>query len=164
MSNPAVEVPGGAHDSRRSTWIKGVLIILVVTIPAFVLGPVIWPPLGMEPTPGQIPFFMVVSLFEALALGLGVTFLLLGLPVVRRVAPDLQLRAWLLYLSIGWALISWWPHGRLHASNGDNMQRLLYIEYAFHVTLVISAAIAAYSFASLMRVLTRRQEEAVRTR
>jgi hypothetical protein len=164
MSNPAVEVPGGAHDSRRSTWIKGVLIILVVTIPAFLLGPVIWPPLGIEPTPGQIPFFMVVSLFEALALGLGVTFLLLGLPVVRRVAPDLQLRAWLLYLSIGWALISWWPHGRLNASNGDNMQRLLYIEYAFHVTLVISAAIAAYSFASLMRVLARRQEEAVRTR
>ena len=164
MSNQAVEVPGGAHDSRRSTWIKGVLITLIVAIPAFVLGPVIWPPLGMEPTPGQIPFFMVESFFEAIALGLGVTFLVLGLPVVRRVEPDMRLRAWLLYLSIGWALISWWPHGNLHVSNGDNMQRLLYIEYAFHVTLVISAAIAAYSFASLMRVLTRRQEEAVRTR
>jgi hypothetical protein len=36
-------------------------------------------------------------------------------------------------------------------SNGDNMQRLLYIEYAFHVTLVVSAAIVAYCFLSLLR-------------
>src|SRR5919202_3379798 len=164
MSNPAVEVPGGAHDSRRSTWIKGVLIILVVTIPAFVLGPVIWPPLGMEPTPGQIPFFMVESFFEAIALGLGVTFLVLGLPVVRRVEPDLRLRAWLLYLSIGWALVNWWPHGNLHMSTAGNMQALLYIEWGFHVTLAISAAIAAYSFVSLLRAWTRRNEEEVRAR
>ena len=31
------------------------------------------------------------------------------------------------------------------------MQRLLYIEYGFHVTLVISAAIVAYCFLSLLR-------------
>jgi hypothetical protein len=98
-----------------------------------------------------MPFFMVVSLFEALALGLGVSFLVFGLPLVRRVSLDLKIRAWLMYLGIGWVLVSWWPHGNLHMSNGDNMQRLLYIEYAFHVTLIISAAIVAYCFLSLLR-------------
>jgi hypothetical protein len=94
---------------------------------------------------------MVVSFFEALALGLGVSFLIFGLPLVRSVSADSRLRAWLMYLGLGWALVSWWPHGNLHMSNGDNMQRLLYIEYGFHVTLVISAAIVAYCFLSLLR-------------
>jgi hypothetical protein len=98
-----------------------------------------------------MPFFMVVGFFEALALGLGVSFLIFGLPLVRKVSADSRLRAWLMYLGLGWALVSWWPHGNLHMSNGDNMQRLLYIEYGFHVTLVISAAIVAYCFLSLLR-------------
>src|SRR5918993_4173093 len=83
--------------------------------------------------------------------GWGVSFLIFGLPLVRRVSADSKLRAWLMYLGFGWALVSWWPHGNLHMSNGDNMQRLLYIEYGFHVTLVISAAIVAYCFLSLLR-------------
>jgi hypothetical protein len=98
-----------------------------------------------------MPFFMLVSLFEALALGLGVSFLIFGLPLVRSVSAHSKHRAWLMYLGISWALVSWWPHGNLHMSNGDNMQRLLYIEYSFHVTLVISAAIVAYCFLSLLR-------------
>lgn len=150
MTDMSAEAPRGAGGARRP-WVKVLIVTLLVTLPAFVLGPVIWHPLGMAPSPGQMPFFMVVSLFEALALGLGVSFLIFGLPLVRRVPSDLKTRAWLMYLGIGWALVSWWPHGNLHMSNGDNMQRLLYIEYAFHVTLVISAAIVAYCFLSLLR-------------
>jgi hypothetical protein len=102
-------------------------------------------------------YFMFEAFVEAVALELGVSFLIFGLPIVRRVEPALRLRAWLIYLSIGWALVSWWPHGSLHVSNGDDMQRLLYIEYGFHVTLVISAAVAAYCFLSLVREWNRRQ-------
>ena len=150
MANVSAEAPRGARSSRRP-WVKVLVVTLLVTVPAFLLGPAIWHPVGMEPSPGQMPFFMVVSLFEALALGLGVSFLIFGLPLVRRVSADSKLRAWLMYLGIGWALVSWWPHGNLHISNGDNMLRLLYIEYGFHVTLVISAAIVAYCFLSLLR-------------
>jgi hypothetical protein len=152
MANVTAQAPQGAAPStRRRTWLKVLGLTLLVTVPAFVLGPVIWHPLGLGPSPGQMPFFMVVSFFEALALGLGVSFLVFGLPVVRRVPSELKSRVWLMYLGIGWALVSWWPHGNLHMSNGDNMQRLLYIEYGFHVTLIISAAIVAYCFLSLLR-------------
>jgi hypothetical protein len=150
MTDVPAEAPRGARSIRR-TWIKVLIVSLLVTVPAFLLGHVIWHPMGMAPSPGQLPFFMVVSFFEALALGLGVSFLIFGLPLVRRVSAESKLRTWLMYLGIGWALVSWWPHGNLHMSNGDNMQRLLYIEYAFHVTLIISAAIVAYCFLSLLR-------------
>ena len=150
MSDMSAEAPRGARSSQRA-WVKVLVITLLITIPAFVLGHLIWHPMGMAPSPGQVPFFMGVSFFEALALGLGVSFLVFGLPLVRSVPSQLKTRAWLMYLGLGWALVSWWPHGNLHMSNGDNMQRLLYIEYGFHVTLVISAAIVAYCFLSLLR-------------
>lgn len=150
MTDMPAEAPRGARGIRRP-WVKVLIVTLLVTAAAFLLGHVIWQPVGMAPSPGQLPFFMVVSLFEALALGLGVSFLVFGLPLVRGVSADSRLRAWLMYLGIGWALVSWWPHGNLHMSNGDNMQRLLYIEYGFHVTLIISAAIVAYCFLSLLR-------------
>lgn len=56
-----------------------------------------------------------------------------------------------MYSGIGRALVSWRPHGNLHMSNGDDMQRFLYIEYGFHVTLIVSAAVVAYCFLSLLR-------------
>jgi hypothetical protein len=152
MADLSTQVPRGERSSsQRASWIKVLVITLLVTIPAFLLGHVIWHPMGMAPSPGQMPFFMGVSFVEALALGLGVSFLVFGLPLVRSVPSQLKTRAWLMYLGLGWALVSWWPHGNLHMSNGDNMQRLLYIEYGFHVTLVISAAIVANCFLSLLR-------------
>jgi len=48
-------------------------------------------------------------------------------------------------------LVSWWPHGHLHQVVGENFQQLLYIEYAFHVTLIIGALVLAYGFLSLLR-------------
>jgi hypothetical protein len=118
----------------------------------------------MEPSAAQMPYFMFEAFVEALALGLGVSFLAFGLPVVCRVEPAFRLRVWLIYLSTGWALVSWWAHGGLHMSNGDNMQRLLYIEYGFHVTLIISAAVAAYCFVSLIREWNLRQPAHSNTR
>lgn len=67
------------------TWIK----VLVVTIVlAVALGRVIWPPPAgaSEPSPGQFPFFVALSAFDALAFGLGVAFFLFGLPKMRLVA------------------------------------------------------------------------------
>jgi hypothetical protein len=85
------------------TWIKVTIITLVVAVPALLLGPVIFPPadVGAEPTAGQMPFFVFLALTDALLLGLGVSFLLFGFPVMRRVSPDSRLRAWAMYLSIG---------------------------------------------------------------
>lgn len=57
-----------------------------------------------------------------------------------------------MYLSIGYLMVSWWPHLGLHASNGIDFQGLLYIDYFFHLPLEVAGA--ALSFISLMRSRT----------
>jgi hypothetical protein len=105
----------------------------------------------VEPTAAQIPHFIFLAVGDALLLGLGVSFLLFGFPVMRHVSPDSKLRAWAMYLSIGYLMVSWWPHLNLHASNGMDLRGLLLIDYFFHLPLEVAGVVLALSFVSLMR-------------
>ena len=128
-------------------WMKVTIVTLVVAVPAFVLGPVLFPPadVGSEPSAAQIPFFMFLGAADAILLGLGVSFLVFGLPVLRKVSPDSRLRAWAMYLAIGYLMVSWWPHLNLHISTPiDNWQMLLYIDFLFHLPLEIAGVVLAY--------------------
>ena len=135
------------------TWVKVTVVTVIVGVAAMALGPILWPIAegGTQPTAGQLFFFIVLEAIQSLAFGLGVSFLVFGLPTVRRVSPNSQLMAWAMYLSIGWLLVSWWPHSHLHQVVGENLQGLLYIEYGFHVTVIIGAIVLAYGFLSLLR-------------
>ncbi len=135
------------------TWIKASIITLLFGVPAFVLGPVIWPPAahGPELSATQLPFAIAIFAIEALGFGLGISFLALGLPAVRRAADGTRTRAWAAYLSIGWLLVSWWPHDNLHMHVGENPQGLLFLTYEFHLTLLLSGLVLALSFLSAMR-------------
>jgi hypothetical protein len=135
------------------TWMKVTLVTIVLGVVAMALGPILWPIAegGPQPTGIQLFFFIVLEAIQSLALGLGISFLLFGLPTVRRVSSNSRLMAWAMYLSIGWLLVSWWPHGHLHQVVGENLQGLLYIEYGFHVTVIIGAIVLAYGFLSLLR-------------
>ena len=103
------------------------IVTVVVAVPAFILGPVLFPPAegGPTPTAAQLPYFLFLAVGDALLLGLGVSFLLFGFPVMRQVSPDSKLRAWAMYLSIGYLMVSWLPHLNLHTHNGTNLQGLL---------------------------------------
>ena len=135
------------------TWIKVALVTALFAVPAMALGQVIWPPApgSPEPSAGQLPFFIFLSVFEAVAFGLGISFLLFGFPALLRLARGSRLRAWAMYLSVGWFLVSWWPHDNLHLHNGLDLQHLLYIEYGFHVTLIIATVVLAYSLLTMLR-------------
>jgi hypothetical protein len=141
------------------TWMKVAIITTLVAVPAFMLGPVLFPPadIGVEPTAAQLPHFIFLAIGDALLLGLGVSFLLFGFPVMRRVSPDSKLRAWAMYLSIGYLMVSWWPHLNLHAFNGMNLGGLLLIDYFFHLPLEVAGVVLALSFVSLMRSRTGRE-------
>ncbi len=149
------QVARGTGDARRSTWIKVVIVTLVAAVLAMVVGPILWPtsdpPLFPEPTATQLPFFIILQVVTTLTFGLGVSFLLFAMPALRKVSPDSKARVWAMYLSIGWLLVSWWPHGHLHLHNGDDVQGLLYIEFGFHVAPMLAGLVVAYCFLSLMR-------------
>ena len=65
------------------------------------------------------------------------------------IAGGSELRAWAIYLSIGWALASWWPHSNMHRSNGDDLWGLLLVDYLFHPTLMLSALVLGWSLLTL---------------
>ena len=134
-------------------WVKVALVTALFAVPAMALGQVIWPPAagGPEPTAGQFPFFLLLAVFEALTFGFGISFLLFGFAPLRRALGGSGWRTWAAYLSIGWFLVSWWPHDNMHIHNGENMQRLLYIEYGFHVTLMAAGLVLAYSLLTMLR-------------
>ena len=144
---------GVARQGPWNTWVKVALVTIVVGVAAMALGPILWPIAegGAQPTAGQLFFFIVLEAIQSLAFGLGISFLLFGLPTMRRVSLNSRLMGWAMYLSIGWLLISWWPHSHLHQVVGENLQGLLYIEYGFHVTLIIGAIVLAYGYLQLLR-------------
>lgn len=151
---------GRSSGGYFGTWMKVTAVTVVFAVLAMVVGQVIWPPAegGTEPTPGQVASFVVVAALTAVTFGLGMSFLIFGFTAVREVAGDSKYRAWAMYLSIGWLLVSWWPHGSLHAFIGDNIQQLLYIEFGFHVTSYFAGIVLAAGFLALIR--ERRREAA----
>lgn len=130
------------------TWMKVGLVALLFGIPAFLIGPSIWPPSPENPMPTatQLPLFIVIAVLEAVVFGLGVAFIIFGYPLARRLAGRSQPLAWATYISIAWLTVSWWPHDNSHLSNGSNMSGLLVIEYVFHVTLMLTGLVLAYAF------------------
>lgn len=106
------------------SWIKVLVVTLVVGVPAFLLEPsgpfgAFWAPTPQLPPPtgAQLPLFMLLGLLEALSFGLGVAFLLFGYPLVRAAAGSRRL-SWAAYLAVGWFLVNWWPHDSLHQHVG----------------------------------------------
>lgn len=129
------------------------LLVLVPAVLSFLVGPMIWEmdPHGPIPSDQQMPFFIILSAIESVAFGFGILFLLKGKALLKKSPVSAALTTWT-YLAITWSLASWWIHDNFHKSNGLNLQGLLYIEYAFHVTLVIAAGIiAAYFLKSLKK-------------
>ena len=127
--------------------LKTALLIVLPALITFPLGRIIWPdPVNsmMHPTSAQLPFFIILSAAESLAFGVGIWFLVEGKKVLASLGQS-RLALWA-YLAIAWTLVSWWPHDNLHRINGENMQGLLYIEYGFHLTLMISSTIIALFF------------------
>ena len=129
-------------------WINVLFVTLLFGIPAFILGPLIWPP-AISPGSNLLPFFLILSGAESLTFGLGAAFLIFGWPQLRQLARGSRPLTWAMFISIAWLLISWWPHDHLHALN-KTQEGLLFIEYGFHLTLFIGGAILAYGFIRLL--------------
>jgi hypothetical protein len=114
---------------------------------------VIWP-LSADipaPAPEMIPYFILLSVFDSLFFGLGIAFMFLGWPIIRKMANGSRPLGWILYICIAFLLVSWWPHLNMHNANGFDLQGLLYIDYGFHLPLMVSGAIVAYGFMNLFR-------------
>jgi hypothetical protein len=95
--------------------------------------------------------FALLGLLEAVALGLGLAFLLLGKPMVAASAgrPFPLTRS--AHLAISWLLMNWWAHDSLHQHVGMNLTGLLYIEYGFHASLIVCGVVLMRFFLGVVR-------------
>ncbi len=136
----------------KKTWIKMVLITIVIGMPAFFLGPVIWPPSpDVQPTQAQMPYLITLSLIEALLFGFGIAFIIYGWPRMKAVAGEAMVAARCMYFSLAWLAVSWWPHDNLHIHNALEVDGLIAIEYAFHLTVILAGLVLTYSFFALFK-------------
>lgn len=138
-----------------STRVAVALTTLVVAVLSVLITPVLWPrPAESDMPSSLLPFFIVLALVESILFGLGVAFLGFGLPIVQRAANVAGVGAWPTYVSIAWLLVSWWPHDNFHQVVGQDFAGLLYVEYGFHLTLMIGGVIIARFFLAALRAVT----------
>lgn len=141
----------------RIKWIAVTVVLGLFAFLTSVNGPLGyllgWRPAEGSPTPtaGQLPFFIVLGLGEALAFGFGVAFLLFGYPWMRAAGPTPRRLTRAAHLAIVWMLTNWWSHDSFHIANGLDLSGLLVIEYSFHVTLMVAGVIAAAWFMTVVR-------------
>ena len=129
-----------------------IVITLVVGIAAFLMTRIIWPDAegGPQPSGTQLILLILLGVIDSLLVGLGIAFLVYGLPLVQRFVGAGRL-AWLTYLGIAFQLLSWWPHSNLHRVAGDSLDTIIAIDYAFHVPLQIGALAMAVFFLAAAR-------------
>ena len=114
------------------------LSTLVIGGTAFFVGPMLWPmsPSVPAPPPSLLPGYIAVSAIEALAFGFAASFAAFAWPAVR----DVRLGApWLnrvLFGSLVWLMGNWWIHDSSHMHVGLDMNRLIFVELFFHMTLL----------------------------
>lgn len=118
------------------------LIIAAVSFAANPHGPLggFWRPNSMSPNPTsvQLPFFLLLNIIESISFAGAVVLLISNFP--KRALSSLSLKQTrIAYICLIWFLGNWWAHDSLHMNNGMNLQGLLYIEYGFHVTMIMSA-------------------------
>lgn len=142
--------------NNKLTLIYWVLGIIVLSVPVLAISPVLWPTaIGAAiPSPAQLIFFFIISLIEAMLFSTGLVFLFFGFDVVKKAPAALRRTAWMFYASAAWMLLSWWPHDNFHRSvNENDLQKLLYVEYGFHLTLIVAGLAIAYTFFQIFSYL-----------
>jgi hypothetical protein len=138
---------------------KVLIVTAVVAIVGFLTEPngplgAFWATHPSVPAPAgiQVPLFMILGAVEAIALGLGISFLIFGYPTLSTnasVSAPLTRGA---HLSIVWLLSNWWAHDSLHLHNALELNGLLSIEYGFHVTLIVGGLILVRYFMATSRL------------
>lgn len=122
------------------------------------LGKLIWPakPMQTPATDTQVLGFIAFTIVSAIVFGLGVSFLTQGYGLVRRITTSRR-DAILAYASIGWILVSWFPHDNLHMAVGDQPGGILALLWGFHVTLMIAGLGLAFVVLRTARTVPIRQ-------
>jgi len=127
------------NNKARIVWI----VVAFVSFLANPHGPLgtFWAPSPMSPEPVglQMPLFMILNVAESVALASSVVLALFYFP--QKALANLTLKETrLAFAGLLWIMGNWWMHDALHIHIGMDLHRLLFVEYGFHITMMIAAA------------------------
>lgn len=136
------------------TLTKFIIITFLIGALAFILGPVIWPsqPEGMEPTSGKLTLLTAFAALESLLFGFGIALLVVGRAWILENDPSERNMTVFTFAALLWLLVSRWPYSNLHRVAADDIQKLFFIDYGFHLTTIIAALVLVYDFIRYMRM------------
>ena len=83
--------------------------------------------------------------------GLGISFLIFGSSLVRAVGGASQGLTRAAHIALSWIFIQWWPHDNMHMVAGDDLARILLIDYIFHVSLMVASLILLAFFVAVVK-------------
>lgn len=139
-------------------WQRMLILTIVLAVPAFMAGAnaplgAFWgaDPHGPQPTEAQIPLFMILGILDALMFGLGISFLFFGSSLVRAVGGASAGLTRAAHLSLSWLFIQWWPHDNMHMAAGNDLGRILLIDYIFHVSVMVASLVLLGFFLAMVR-------------
>lgn len=139
--------------NRTVKWVTGI-VVGVVSFMANPHGPlgVFWRPDPMTPDPTnlQLPFFLILNVIESASFAYAVVLLLFSFPK-KALSPLTLKQTRIAFMCLVWFLGNWWAHDSFHLHNGMNLQGLLYIEYGFHVTMILSSLYLIWTANRLMK-------------
>src|SRR5262249_32367353 len=106
------------RTAQPEPWAKVITLTLVLAAVAFVaspnapLGKFFWPPSPSVAAPSavQLPLFILLNIAEVVTFGVGVSFLIFGLPITRSLGSASPWLTRAAHISIGWLIANWWPH------------------------------------------------------
>lgn len=116
-----------------------------LTLVAFLANPQgpfgeFWAPAPGRPVPtgGLLSLYILLNVFEAASVAMAVVLLFTAWPK-KAIKPLTLLETRNGFVCLLWILGNWWVHDGLHVHIGDDLQRLIYVEYGFHVTIMTAA-------------------------
>lgn len=139
-------------------------IAIAGTLVAALIGPRgplggFWAPSPMAPHPrgALLAGFIGENMLENVAFGLGIAILLLGRDwfVARTGNPA---RATVGWLAAVWLFASWMPHAALHLHIGMDAQRLLPVEWVFHIGAIVAVVTLLWALAWPQRQVPVRED------
>ncbi|MFI1398263.1 AMP-binding protein [Streptomyces sp. NPDC020681] len=137
---------GGGEPLDAEDWaVIGLFVAVPVAILSFFFTNPIWPgstDLSLVPGPWA-GFFRGLYVFESLAFGAGVGFLIGGRPMMASRGKPRGLTT-AAHLAIVWLLASWWPQDNLYRlAAKQDWPRQAVLVYTFNVPLMIAAGVVA---------------------
>ena len=130
----------------KSLTIWLVVVAAVSTVLAFFLQGIVFPPVGSPPPASLLPFFILLSVIDAVGFGVGVAFAIYLARNYSKLPASIKGPLLVLFVLAMWLSLSAWIHDGMHQNGATeaNFQYLLVPEYLWHAPAALVIPVVVF--------------------